>query len=166
MASVDALVEALKAYEGTLVFISHDLYFINALADHVAHVENGKVTLYPGNYEYFKRRRAQEALEKGEAAPVVPSSTPRREAPADAGHGVKSSSDDVRRFKENEKARRKARQKINARLAAIEEELIDARARMDAPTAQSDYKKLMELDGAVKALEAEKARLSAELAAA
>jgi ATP-binding cassette subfamily F protein 3 len=42
MASVDALVEALKDFEGTICFISHDLYFVNALANHVAHVDQGR----------------------------------------------------------------------------------------------------------------------------
>jgi ATP-binding cassette subfamily F protein 3 len=57
MSSVDALIDALKDFEGTICCISHDLYFLNAIADHVVHVDGGKVTLYPGNYEYFKSRQ-------------------------------------------------------------------------------------------------------------
>src|SRR5439155_27098503 len=59
MPSVDALIEALKELEGTVCCISHDLYFLNAIADHVVHIEHGKITVYPGDYEYFKRRFAQ-----------------------------------------------------------------------------------------------------------
>ncbi|MDP2866984.1 MAG: ABC-F family ATP-binding cassette domain-containing protein, partial [Elusimicrobiota bacterium] len=59
MASVDALVAALKEFEGTLCFISHDIYFINALADSVVHIEQGKTTVYPGNYDYFRYRQDQ-----------------------------------------------------------------------------------------------------------
>jgi len=54
--SVEALVSALSDFEGTLCFISHDLYFVNALANHVVHVHQGIVTLYPGNYDYFISR--------------------------------------------------------------------------------------------------------------
>ncbi len=54
--SVEALIAALKEFEGTLCFISHDLYFVNALANHVVHVNNGQVSFYPGNYEYFISR--------------------------------------------------------------------------------------------------------------
>lgn len=63
MASVEALIGALKEYEGTLCFISHDLYFINALVNHVVHVEQGRLAVYPGNYDYFERRRAQKLAE-------------------------------------------------------------------------------------------------------
>ena len=63
IASVDALVLALKEFDGTLCCISHDLYFLNALADHVVHVDGGKITVYPGNYDYFKRRQSQNEAE-------------------------------------------------------------------------------------------------------
>lgn len=53
MSSIDALVGALKKYTGTLVFISHDVYFIRALATKVLHVNAGKITPYAGGYDYF-----------------------------------------------------------------------------------------------------------------
>jgi ATP-binding cassette subfamily F protein 3 len=53
MASIDALVGALKQFQGTLVFISHDVYFIRALSGHVVHVNAGKLTHYPGGYQYY-----------------------------------------------------------------------------------------------------------------
>jgi ATP-binding cassette subfamily F protein 3 len=53
IASIDSLVGALEAYEGTLVFISHDVYFIRALAQTVLHVHSGRLTAYAGNYDYY-----------------------------------------------------------------------------------------------------------------
>jgi ATP-binding cassette subfamily F protein 3 len=53
MASIDALAYALDQFEGTLVFISHDVYFIRALANHVVHVNAGQLTHYPGGYQYY-----------------------------------------------------------------------------------------------------------------
>jgi ATP-binding cassette subfamily F protein 3 len=53
IASIDALVLALKQYEGTLVFISHDVYFIRALAQTVLHVHSGRLTPYAGDYDYY-----------------------------------------------------------------------------------------------------------------
>ncbi len=53
MASIDALVYALGQFEGTMVFISHDVYFIRALANHVVHVNAGRLTHYPGGYQYY-----------------------------------------------------------------------------------------------------------------
>ena len=53
MASIDALIGALKTYEGTLIFISHDVHFIKAIAQNVLHVHSGRLTPYAGNYEYY-----------------------------------------------------------------------------------------------------------------
>lgn len=63
----------LKAYEGTLVLISHDRDFLDAIVDHIIHIENAQVTLYTGNYSTFEKTRAerlsqqQQAFEKQEA---------------------------------------------------------------------------------------------------
>jgi ATP-binding cassette subfamily F protein 3 len=51
--TVESLTMALERYEGTLVFISHDVHFIRKLANRVLHVCGGKVTAYPGGYDYF-----------------------------------------------------------------------------------------------------------------
>ena len=51
--TVESLTLALERYEGTLVFISHDVHFIRHLATKVLHVCDGDVTSYPGGYEYF-----------------------------------------------------------------------------------------------------------------
>jgi ATP-binding cassette subfamily F protein 3 len=53
MASIDALLGALKQFHGTLIFISHDVYFIRALANHVVHVNAGQLTHYKGDYQYY-----------------------------------------------------------------------------------------------------------------
>ena len=53
MASIDALAYALDQFQGTLVFISHDVYFIRALANDVVHVNAGRLTHYPGGYAYY-----------------------------------------------------------------------------------------------------------------
>jgi len=53
ISSIDALLAALQGYDGTLVFISHDVYFIRALAQTVLHVHSGRLTPYAGNYDYY-----------------------------------------------------------------------------------------------------------------
>ena len=53
LSSIDALAYALDQFEGTLIFISHDVYFIRALANHVIHVNAGQLTHYPGGYQYY-----------------------------------------------------------------------------------------------------------------
>jgi ATP-binding cassette subfamily F protein 3 len=80
--SKEILLEALAAYGGTLVFVSHDRYFVDKLASKVIEVGGGEAPLYPGGYEdflYWKRQR--EAGTAG-ALPTVPR---RRDAEQDDG---------------------------------------------------------------------------------
>jgi ATP-binding cassette subfamily F protein 3 len=53
IASIDALIGALKEFDGTFIFISHDVYFIRALAQNVLHVHSGRLTPYAGDYDYY-----------------------------------------------------------------------------------------------------------------
>jgi ATP-binding cassette subfamily F protein 3 len=62
MGSIDALIGALESYEGTLVFISHDVHFIRAMATSVIHVNAGQLTPYAGDYQYYlDKTRAESA---------------------------------------------------------------------------------------------------------
>jgi ATP-binding cassette subfamily F protein 3 len=76
--SIDALIGALKQYHGTLIFISHDVHFIRAIATSVLHVTaganrtGGKLTFYPGDYDYYldksKATSARIALTAGSSS--------------------------------------------------------------------------------------------------
>ena len=93
--SKDVLLEALEDFGGTLIFVSHDRYFVDKLASKVIEIRDGQALLYPGNYEEWlwskKQREAADAAgprDSGSAARVQkqpdskvaerPSSEPRR----------------------------------------------------------------------------------------
>jgi ATP-binding cassette subfamily F protein 3 len=61
MRAKDVLLESLEQFTGTVVFVSHDRYFIDRLATKVFEVKDGTVNVYPGNYEDFLFRKQQEA---------------------------------------------------------------------------------------------------------
>lgn len=84
MGSIDALIEALKSYTGTLVFISHDVHFIRAIATSVVHVCDGKLTLYPGDYDYFVYKSGFAKPADGAAVSLAapPKAEPKKEAQA------------------------------------------------------------------------------------
>ena len=63
LASVEWLEETLKKYRGTVLVISHDRYFLNAVCDCMAELTMGRLTQYPGNYDRFQVLR-QAALER------------------------------------------------------------------------------------------------------
>jgi len=71
MRAKDVLLEAIAAFSGTVVFVSHDRYFIDRLATRVLEVEGGTVTSHEGNYEDYLRRK--EAITSGamSAAPTI-----------------------------------------------------------------------------------------------
>jgi ATP-binding cassette subfamily F protein 3 len=72
MPSIDALLYALDQYEGTLIFISHDVYFIREIGNKVVHVNAGQLTHYAGDYQYYLDKTAatsaREALTAGAKA--------------------------------------------------------------------------------------------------
>ncbi len=66
MRAKDVLLEAIAAFSGTVIFVSHDRYFIDRLATRVLEVENGAVITHEGNYEDYLRKKEEQA------ASVVP----------------------------------------------------------------------------------------------
>src|SRR3989442_9273566 len=74
LSSIDALAYALDQFEGTLIFISHDVYFIRALANHVVHVNAGQLTHFPGGYQYYLDKSKAQSARAGLTAAVGPAS--------------------------------------------------------------------------------------------
>ncbi len=105
----EVLLPALLEFEGTMVFVSHDRYFIDRLANKVIHIEDGDVEVYPGGYEDFlwsRQRRAEDESER--PAPASQSEPPPRAARQVAG----------KRRMNPYRA-----EKIRVRISAIEDEL-------------------------------------------
>jgi ATP-binding cassette subfamily F protein 3 len=126
MASVDALVAALLEFEGTICCISHDLYFLNALADHVVHIDQGRVTWYPGNYDYFKRRQAQWHEENPQAVSVP--KLEKKSPPPPPKPAVK-----------DERALAKRRGQLENEILKLHEELESLAAQLSDPELYADF---------------------------
>jgi ATP-binding cassette subfamily F protein 3 len=67
----DVLLESLQAFTGTVVFVSHDRYFIDKLATRIFEAGGGKVHIFPGNYEDYLWRKAQPQAQAAEAGVAV-----------------------------------------------------------------------------------------------
>jgi ATP-binding cassette, subfamily F, member 3 len=83
MRAKDVLLEAMSKYSGTVVFVSHDRYFIDNLATRIFEIEDGHVHVYPGNYEdYLWRKQGGPETLAAQTAPVHVE--PAAPAPADS----------------------------------------------------------------------------------
>ena len=76
MRAKDVLLKALTDYNGTVVFVSHDRYFIDKLATRVLEVGDGRVEVYPGNYEDYRWRKEGGAAELQKAVSSPANSQP------------------------------------------------------------------------------------------
>jgi ATP-binding cassette subfamily F protein 3 len=73
MRAKDVLLESLSKYTGTVVFVSHDRYFIDNLATRIFEIEDGHVHVFPGNYEDYlwRKQGGPETLTQTVSAPVA-----------------------------------------------------------------------------------------------
>lgn len=86
--AVEALIQALNNYTGTIVFISHDIHFVRSVANNVYEVNSGAVRKFPGTFDYYREKIARDAgkvvvLPKGSDNSVVPSNVGAVEQNAD-----------------------------------------------------------------------------------
>jgi ATP-binding cassette subfamily F protein 3 len=99
MPSIDALIGALEQFKGTVIFISHDVYFIRQLSTHVVRVDSGRLTHYPGGYQYYLDKSAAVSAQAG----------------LTAGHNAASASAPVVRPPRSKDQRRKEAEERQAR---------------------------------------------------
>jgi ATP-binding cassette, subfamily F, member 3 len=141
MASIDALIEALRQYRGTLVFISHDVYFIRSIADTVLHINAGQLTPYAGDYQYYldrsKALSARDALTAGSKL---------SDARAGAAAGL-SRKDQRRAEAETRQARANSRKEHQKKLAKLEAHIEKLETQQKALVAQLEYPATYEVPG-------------------
>ncbi|MCC7022003.1 MAG: ABC-F family ATP-binding cassette domain-containing protein [Thermomicrobiales bacterium] len=141
--SRETLEEMLSGYEGTVVFVSHDRFFIDRVATRVWEVENGQLVTYLGNYTDALRQKARRALPTLSEPTPEPRPVERREAPPERGR--RSGADSETR--------------LQRRLAGAERDISRLEGRLNE---LSDAVAIAGVDGDHQALE----RLSEEYAAA
>ena len=140
MASIDALIGALKQYEGTLLFVSHDVHFIRSIASTVLHIHAGKLTPYAGDYEYYLEK-SQATSERAGLVAALQNHQPAAAAPkaeAVPKMGLKEIREQRRLEAELQKAANKAKREQQKRLEELEEEVVRLEARQKYLTEQLD----------------------------
>ena len=166
--SKEILEDALNNYTGTVLYVSHDRYFINRTASRILELEDGKLTGYPGNYDYYLEKKAQLAdgqlssgaeiaAGRGSAAGFAQAVGIRNGASSPASESALKQ--DWKSQKEAQAAQRKkenALKRCEERIAVLEERSAQIDAEMALPAVCTDVAKL-------QALSKEKAEIEEEL---
>ena len=122
--SKDVLLEALEAFGGTVVFVSHDRGFIEKLATKVLHLEPGKFMYYPGNYQYYMEQVEKQA--GGESLPLASAAGASSATPSNGGsprNAPESSVSSTQLSWEEQKKRDAERRKIEREVEKLEKEI-------------------------------------------
>ncbi|WP_173258259.1 ABC-F family ATP-binding cassette domain-containing protein [Streptococcus sp. 5905] len=131
--SKEVLENALIDFDGTLLFVSHDRYFINRVATHVLELSENGSTLYLGDYDYYVEKKAEVEASQTEEASM---SNQAKEA---------SPANDYQAQKESQKEARKLMRQIESLEAEIEELETQSQAISEQMLETNDAEKLMEL---------------------
>ena len=143
--SKDVLLEALEDFGGTLIFVSHDRYFVDELATKVIEIGSGKALVYPGNYEEFLWSRKQREAEARTAATVAAPPLPKRATANGAAAKAVASGATIsyeerkrqeaqaRRQRRADETRRKRIEELEARIADREQAIKDIESSMAEP---------------------------------
>jgi ATP-binding cassette, subfamily F, member 3 len=127
IASRNVLETALKEFQGTICFITHDRHLINAMTDKVIEVDQGKLTVFSGNYDYYlyKKQQLQDGEEEGNGAErPVPAFPPETKTPY--------------RLKEERKKQARMRDQFQRELVSAEKKLKAIEASLNEATETLD----------------------------
>ncbi len=172
----EAVEEALMAYPGTFLAVSHDRYFLDKVANCTLELENGSITEYMGNYSYYLMKKElaeaeaeEEHLEAEKAAKIQEAREKEKRAKARKKAGETGSSANEDKAKAEEKAKAELRriqsmsdakrtemiQRAEAEIAMAEAELKGLEYQMNDPAVQADPVKSQEIAEAYAAKEEE-----------
>jgi ATP-binding cassette subfamily F protein 3 len=176
--SIDALIGALKQYHGALIFISHDVHFIRAIATSVLHITaganrtGGKLTLYPGDYDYYldksKATSARIALTAGRDVPQV-NGLAAVKVTKQTGSGSRKQKEQKRLEADSRNAIAKARREkekwvheLETKIATLEEQQKELAAALEDPAAYQPGGSATAINRDLSAVAYDLTRLTAE----
>jgi ATP-binding cassette subfamily F protein 3 len=168
--SIDALLGALAQYEGTLIFISHDVHFIRAIASSVLHISAGHLTPYAGDYQYYldksKATSERAALTAGAGLTNVQPVAGRAEAgfsAPDYKPGLREQKEQRRAEAEVRKAQAKARREREQRVRELEMHIATLEGQQKELAVELEDPAVYEPGGRAVAINRELSAVSGEL---
>lgn len=144
----EVLEQALNTYDGTLLFVSHDRYFINELANKIISVRDGHAKIYNGNYSYYLDEKAKQAAAVQEAEAEQTEST----TSANQNQGKLSYQEQKARDSQKRKLER-AVSDAEARIEKLENEEQEIQTEMANPDIAASFEKLGPLQEKLSAVQ-------------
>lgn len=132
----ESLEKALKSFDGTILFVSHDRYFISEIAEKVTEIEDGKLNVYGGGYAFYteEKKRKREMLLRRE-----------EEKRQNEYREEKQSSYRSKKERAEEERKKTAIKQIEQQICALEDEERRLNEELAKPEVASDYKKVNEI---------------------
>ncbi|MDY5956553.1 MAG: ABC-F family ATP-binding cassette domain-containing protein [Frisingicoccus sp.] len=161
--SREILEEALQNYTGTVLYVSHDRYFINQTATRILNLTEGGLNSYPGNYDdYIEKKDSPSINSSGGFEPVV--SSERVQQIPETPQKTVGKDDYLRQKEEQAKERKRQNQikKVEKRIDEIETRLAELDELMADPSVATDVKRLMEINAEHEDLDTELLELMEE----
>lgn len=138
--SKEVLEDAVLDFDGTVLFVSHDRYFINKVATTVLEITPKASQLYLGNYDYYLEKKSEQQLLAQQAE--------NKELAATTSAANNSAASEYQRSKETQKTKRKLKREINqleTQLEKLEQQATVIQQQMAAPANYSDPEKIKDL---------------------
>ncbi|MEK3922770.1 MULTISPECIES: ABC-F family ATP-binding cassette domain-containing protein [Paenibacillus] len=145
----EVLEAALMDYEGTLLFISHDRYFLNKMAERIVELHPGGTEHYLGNYDDYVEKKqelediAREAAEARQASAKNSSKSDLNTATTEKSGAASFEAE--KQAKREERNRQRKQEALEQQIAELETKITDLEAQMALPEIYQDYMKLQEL---------------------
>ncbi|WP_423190059.1 ABC-F family ATP-binding cassette domain-containing protein [Alkalibacterium sp. f15] len=153
--SKEVLENALIDYPGTLLFVSHDRYFINRLATRVIELNEKGADVYLGDYDYYIQKKAElEALRLIEQ--------PEAERTETASSSAKKTFENQKEVQKNQRKIERAIQSIEDELEQLEEQIESVQKSLSDPKISNDFEKLESLAKENESLQSKQERLLEE----
>ena len=153
--SKDVLLQALRDFGGTIVFVSHDRGFIEQLATHVLHLEPGKSMYYPGDYKYYLEQTEKQgggSIPLGSAVPSSPTPSNGGPAPRNAPQLVvpepvegqpkqQLSWEEQKRIESEKRKKEKSLSNLEQQISSLEQKKSELESKLADPQVYSNGEK-------------------------
>ncbi|MFN8290685.1 MAG: ATP-binding cassette domain-containing protein [Chitinophagaceae bacterium] len=167
MHSCDLLIEALNKYEGTLILVSHDRYFVSRTANKIWEIVDHELKEFKGGYEEWVQWKERMAKQEGSKAKSDHSSRPAQPAPVKPKDEPKPVKEEVKGPAPINKEQKKELQRVQKQFQQLEEKIADLnrkKATLEAsladPATYSDKTKFLETESAYKKAETDLGQLN------